>query len=202
MAGNTHWPTAITRLKKARFLAMCIKFITFVPEMKAEGNGIVPFFISQNAVDIIQVIENHVVELISDRPDLFLISVRGDMKNNFKVFVDGDNGITIDACARLNRKLYKIIEVMEGFEDGNFSLEVSSPGLDEPLRQIRQYKKNMGRPVEITLAGGTLKEGVLKDVQEHQLTIEYTTGKGKKMETIVEDIPQAEIKTITVKIII
>ena len=60
----------------------------------------------------------------------------------------------------------------------------------------------MGRPVEITLAGGTLKEGVLKDVQEHQLTIEYTTGKGKKMETIVEDIPQAEIKTITVKIII
>lgn len=154
------------------------------------------------AGDIIQVIENQIVELIADQPEVFLVSVKADAKNNIKVFLDGDNGLTIDSCAKLNRKLYKIIEVMEGFEDGNFSLEVSSPGLDEPLHSFRQYRKNIGRPVEITLLDGTFKEGVLKEVSEEKLLIGYTTGKGKKQETHAEEIPMSGIKTTKIKIII
>lgn len=152
--------------------------------------------------EIIQVIENQVVDLISDQPELFLISVKGDAKNNFRVFLDGDNGVTIDACARLNRKLYKIIEATEGFEEGNFSLEVSSPGLDEPLHNLRQYKKNIGRPVEITLADGTLKEGVLKEMDGESITLACTTGKGKKMEQFEVTIPFSDIKTTKIKIVI
>lgn len=152
--------------------------------------------------NIIQIVENQIVELIADQPELFLVSVKSDAKNNIKVFLDGDKGVTIDNCAKLNRKLYKIIEVMEGFEDGNFSLEVSSPGLDEPLHSFRQYRKNIGRTVEITLADGTPKEGVLKEVQKEKIAIEYTTGKGKKQETYTEEIPMDTIKTTKIKIII
>lgn len=152
--------------------------------------------------EIIQTIENQVVELISDQPELFLISVKGDAKNNFRVFLDGDNGVTIDACARLNRKLYKFIEAISGFEEGNFSLEVSSPGLDEPLHNPRQYRKNIGRPIEITLADGTVKEGVLKEFADGSVTLACTTGKGKKMEQFDVVIPETDIKTTKIKIVI
>lgn len=168
----------------------------------AEGNGFVPFFVSMKSVDIIQIVENQIVELIAEQPDLFLVSVKSDAKNNIKVFLDGDNGVTIDNCAKLNRKLYKIIEATEGFEDGNFSLEVSSPGLDEPLHSFRQYRKNIGRPVEIVLADGTPKEGVLKEAQEEKIVIEYTTGKGKKQQTHTEELPMGNIKSTKIKIII
>ncbi len=68
-----------------------------------------------------------------------------------KVFIDGDQGISIEKCVMYNRALYKRLEEMQFFPDGDFSLEVSSPGLDEPLKLLRQYKKNVGRLVEIVL---------------------------------------------------
>jgi ribosome maturation factor RimP len=154
------------------------------------------------AANIIQDIENHVVELISDQPALFLVKVRGDVKNNIQVYLDGDNGVTIDQCAKLNRKLYKILEATPGFEEGDFSLEVSSAGLDEPLQTLRQYTKNLGRPVEILLEDGTEKEGVLKEADEVTLVLECTTGKGKKQITEMVQIPVAGIKTTRIKIII
>jgi ribosome maturation factor RimP len=58
------------------------------------------------------------------------------------------------------------------YPDGDFSLEVSSAGLDEPLKSFRQYKKNVGRPVEISLLDGAMKEGVLKEVTEEGIVVE------------------------------
>ncbi len=55
----------------------------------------------------------------------------------------------------------KQIEEMAMFPAGDFSLEVSSPGLDEPLKMLRQYRKNIGRQVELTLQDGSKKEGKL-----------------------------------------
>jgi ribosome maturation factor RimP len=154
------------------------------------------------ATGIIQDIENHVVELISDQPALFLVQVKADVKNNIRIYLDGDNGVTIDQCAKLNRKLYKILETTPGFEEGDFSLEVSSAGLDEPLQTQRQYKKNIGRPVEVLLEDGTQQEGVLKEADEVKLVLECTTGKGKKQEIKMVEIPLAGIKATMIKIII
>jgi ribosome maturation factor RimP len=105
----------------------------------------------------IQALEQKVETLISPEPGFFLVEVR--IKPTNKVFVDADQGISIDKLVQLNRKLYKDIEENNFFGNGDFSLEVSSPGLDEPLKIYRQYLKNIGRHVEVVLEEGVKKKG-------------------------------------------
>ena len=119
-------------------------------------------------------------EILDREPDYFLVDLRIKPTNNIKVFLDGDSGITIEKCVQVNRKLYKKLEEAALFPDGDFSLEVSSAGLDEPLKSFRQYKKNIGRPVEVQLLDGTQKEGVLTGVTEEGIVLEVATGKPSK----------------------
>jgi ribosome maturation factor RimP len=86
------------------------------------------------------------------------------------------------------------------FPEGDFSLEVSSPGIDEPLLLNRQYVKNIGRKVEVTLIDESLKEGVLKTVTEKDILLEWTEGKGKKAAVQELLIPFEQIKTTIVQI--
>ena len=86
------------------------------------------------------------------------------------------------------------------FPDGNFSLEVSSPGIGEPLLLNRQYQKNKGRLVEVVFNDDTVKEGKLIEVTGDDVLIEQTSGKGKKAETHQFLIPFNNIKSTTVQI--
>ncbi|MDE3250832.1 MAG: ribosome maturation factor, partial [Bacteroidota bacterium] len=99
-------------------------------------------------------------ELLADNPECFLVEVRIKPTNNIKIALDADNGLSIEKCVAYNRRLYKQIEEAGLYPDGDFSLEVSSPGLDEPLKMHRQYVKNTGRPVEVTRNDGEKVEGV------------------------------------------
>lgn len=126
-----------------------------------------------------QAIENFLNDLIEGNDDLFLVELLVSPTNDIKVFLDSDKGITIEKCIRINRALYRRIEE-ELFPDGNFSLEVSSPGVDEPLKLKRQYKKNVGRMVEVLMNDNTRKEGRLVEADEEHIVIEETEGKGKK----------------------
>ena len=132
--------------------------------------------------------------------DIFLVSIKIKPTNNYKVYIDADSGLGIEKCTRINRALYKQIEENGLHPDGNFSLEVSSPGVDEPLKLLRQYKKNIGRNVEVTLLDGIKKEGLLKEAAEESITIQETTGKGKKAVTADVAIPFSGIKQTTVLI--
>jgi ribosome maturation factor RimP len=106
----------------------------------------------------------------------------------------------IEKCIKINRALYKIMEEMGMYPDGDFSLEVSSPGVDEPLKLLRQYKKNIGRNVEVLLNDEVKKEGILKEVTDDTITIEQTEGKGKKAVTVNTGISFTEIKQTKVLI--
>jgi ribosome maturation factor RimP len=117
-------------------------------------------------------IREMVEEILRDEPVYFLVDLRIKPTHNIKVFLDGDDGITIEKCVRVNRMLYKMLEEAALYPEGDFSLEVSSAGLDEPLKSMRQYKKNIGRPVEISLQDGARKEGILKEVTEEGLVLE------------------------------
>ena len=132
----------------------------------------------------------------------FLVSVKIKPTNNIKLFLDsdGEGGMTIEKCVRYNRELYKQLEEQAIFPEDNFSLEVSSPGIDEPLRLTRQYHKNKGRLVEVTFTDDTVKEGTLLEVTDNDIILEQTTGKGKKAETHQFVIPFSNIKTTTVQI--
>jgi ribosome maturation factor RimP len=120
--------------------------------------------------------------------------------NNIKIFIDGDQGVTIDDCTRLNRALYKQIEEEGLFPDDDFSLEVSSAGVGEPLLMYRQYVKNIGRTVSVVQNDGQILEGELKEAMEDGINLETVTGKGKKAETKQHVILFQNIKTTTVQI--
>ena len=148
----------------------------------------------------IQVLKNKVEALISAEPDLFLVEVRIKPTNNIKVFIDGDNGVSIDKLVQYNRRLYKQIEEEAMFPGADFSLEISSPGLDEPLKLHRQYVKNIGRPVEVLQKEGIKTEGKLISVTDNEITVEEQRGKGKKIELVQHTIPIEDIKMTKIQI--
>ena len=148
----------------------------------------------------IQVLEQRVNDLIEAEPEVFLVEVRIKPTNNIKVFLDADQGMSIDRLIRYNRKLYRELEESSLFPGGDFSLEVSSPGLDEPLKLIRQYQKNTGRFVEVIRVDGSKKKGKLLAVSEEEIVMEEEKGKGKKKELVQHIIPFSEIKTTRVQI--
>ncbi|MDB5200034.1 MAG: protein clustered with transcription termination protein NusA [Chitinophagaceae bacterium] len=125
-------------------------------------------------------IEDFVNARLTGSDDVFLVEVKVIPGNNIKVFIDADNGVTIDKCIKINRALYNRIEESDLFPNNDFSLEVSSPGVDEPLKLHRQYKKNIGRTVEVTMNDETKKEGKLTGVNDEEIIIEEKTGQGKK----------------------
>ena len=129
---------------------------------------------------MIKTLESRTLHLIEAEKDLFLVDVRIKPTNNIKIYIDGDQGVSVDKLVSYNRKLYRQLEEEGLFPNGDFSLELSSPGLDEPLKLHRQYVKNIGRPVEIVLQEGPKLEGTLKAVTETQIEIETVKGKGKK----------------------
>jgi ribosome maturation factor RimP len=112
------------------------------------------------------IIENSINNLIAGDEGIFLVEVKIKPTNNIKVFVDGDKGVSIEKLVQYNRSLYKQIEESSLFPGGDFSLEVSSPGLDEPLKLHRQYVKNIGRYVEVIEKEGSKKEGKMLSVTE------------------------------------
>jgi len=146
----------------------------------------------------IQVVEKLIGPLLQD--DIFLVSVKIKPINNIKIYLDADNGLGIEKCIKINRALYRIMEEMGMYPDGDFSLEVSSPGVDEPLKLLRQYKKNTGREVEVSLNDDTKKEGKLLEVNDDAIRIGYTEGKGKKAVTHEIEIPFADIRQTRVKV--
>src|SRR2546421_4309493 len=148
----------------------------------------------------IQAIEKKINGLLENHPSHFLVEVRIKPTNNVKIFIDADEGIILSDLIAYNRKLYKMLEESGLFPDGDFSLEVSSPGLDEPLKMLRQYKKNIGRYLDITLKDSTRKEGKLIEVTEDGIVIETEKGKGKKKEVNQETILFTDIKTTKIQI--
>jgi len=146
-----------------------------------------------------QHISGMVTALLENDPGDFLVELKITPGNHIKIFIDNDTGMTIEKCVALNRALYKKLEEGNTFPDGDFSLEVSSPGLDEPLKLHRQYVKNLGRTVEITMNDGTQVEGKLLSANETSLEIEEK--KGKKKELVNHILLLENIKTTKIKVV-
>jgi ribosome maturation factor RimP len=98
------------------------------------------------------------------------------------VIVDGDNGITIDDCSNLSRALSEELDKIDLIQD-NYTLEVGTPGLDQPLRMRRQYVKNIGRELRVKKNDKSIIQGRLISVSDNSLAIEVEKKeKGKKKE--------------------
>ncbi len=148
----------------------------------------------------LQKIESLVNEVLKEEPEFFLVSLRIKPTNNVKLYLDGDAGLPIEKCVYFNRKIYKLLEEAHLFPEGDFSLEVSSPGVDEPLKSHRQYTKNISRTIEVVFKDETKKTGKLLHVADADFILEETIGKGKKKTVQQTVIPFENVKTTTVQI--
>lgn len=140
---------------------------------------------------------------LEENSALFLIELKFLSDNKIYVEVDGDNGVSLNECIRISRAIEHNLDR----EEEDFSLEVTTPDISNPLKVNRQYKKNINRTLEIKLHNNTKVEGLLKSVNENHIALEWKTrepkplGKGKV--TVVKNtvIPFSEIKEAKVKII-
>lgn len=132
---------------------------------------------------------------ILQETDCYLVSQKVDKANNYKFFIDNDGDFKIADCIKINRKLRNMVDESELYPEGNYSLEISSPGVEEPLLHLRQYRKNIGRLVEITHTDATIKPqtGRLSAVTETSIALEI----GKKSNNKAIKTP---VSTTTVNI--
>ncbi len=129
--------------------------------------------------------ENTVKTLIEngleERSDLFLIDLKIGADNKISVVIDGDNGVTVEDCMFMSRAIEHHLDR----EEDDFSLDVASAGATSLLVNKRQYKKNIGRILDVKAKPDVKLEGVLTDVSDDEVTLEWKTkepkpvGKGK-----------------------
>lgn len=110
----------------------------------------------------------------------FLVDVVAPAKNLSKItiIIDGDNGITIDDCTELSRTVSAKLDELE-FGSTHYTLEVSTPGLDHPLKLKRQYYKNIGRGLKVHQRNKTLLNGKLISVDDQEIVLGQEVKEGK-----------------------
>ncbi|KPH11455.1 ribosome assembly cofactor RimP [Chryseobacterium sp. ERMR1:04] len=147
-------------------------------------------------------IEELLNEFLETREDLFLIDLKFSTGDDITVILDGDNGVSVQDCLDASRA----IEFNMDREEHDFSLQVMSAGLSEPLVTPRQFNKNLGREIEIMLTDSSEIEGELLKVDEEKITLilryrkPKEVGKGKVDVVEEKEIPYAEIKKALVAI--
>jgi ribosome maturation factor RimP len=142
-------------------------------------------------MDIARQLSNLVEAFIASEEHLdgcFLVEVVLKAGQKAEVYVDCDTGMTFDKCKSISRHLEAILD-SNLWLGPSYTLEVSSPGIDRPLTLSRQYRKNIGRNVQITLNDQSIVSGIIREANEQQVTVTYTTQDkvaGKKIENTHE----------------
>ena len=131
--------------------------------------------------------------------DMFVTNLQIEPGNNIKLFLDADEGLNVQKSVSINRQLVAQIDELGWYPNGDYSLEVSSPGVDEPLRSLRQYKKNIGRTLAVTNIEDLEQIGVLKAVTEVGISLAIKIN--KKKETALVEVPFENIKQSIVQVI-
>ncbi len=148
---------------------------------------------------IVSEITGFVEKFIQKWPEVFVLETTISATHKVTVLLDADNGMNIERCAEVNRALYKFVEEQQFFENQNFSMEVSSPGIDRPLTERRQFRKNIGRNIDVQKDDGTRLKGRLTGVTEEEISLEKEEKKKKKQsEPEIITIPFKEIRQVKV----
>lgn len=129
-----------------------------------------------------------------ENTDLFLIDIKIGKDNKISVIIDGDNGVTIQNCIDLSRQIEKNFDR----EVEDFELSVMSAGIGEPLKLIRQYKKNFGKSIEILIKENSEKiVGELIGVDDEKVIVKIQPKKKKEpiieREILIDNIKESKI---------
>lgn len=134
--------------------------------------------------------------------DYFIVSVTVSSSNNIRVEIDGDKGVNINDCVAISRH----IEGNLDRETEDFELVVSSAGMDQPFKILRQYQRYLGRQVEVKVRSGEKLKGKLLSANEEKVALEIVEKKkieGKKKKELVtetREVPMDQVNETKVVI--
>lgn len=130
-----------------------------------------------------QIVENYLIDT-----NYYPVDIKVTPDNRISVEIDSFDGVSLEFCAELNRH----IESQFDREVEDFELEVSSAGLTEPFKVVKQYEKNIGNEVETLTKDGKKTVGVLTEVNENQFVLQVEKVEklegAKRKTTVTEDI--------------
>jgi len=138
---------------------------------------------------------------LDENPSIFLIDLNVQDGGKIIVTLDGDEGVTLQDCIDVSRAIEHNLDR----EEQDFSLEVASAGATSPLKLVRQYKKNIGRTLNVRTESETI-EAEITDANDEFITLEWEArepkkvGKGKETVQKKQEIKYSEIKEATVTI--
>ena len=120
-------------------------------------------------------------EALKEHTHLFLIDMEIASDNKIAVIIDGDQGVRVEDCIAISRAIEHNLDR----EEEDFSLDVLSAGVSRPLSLPRQYKKNLGRNLQVKTTQGKTIEGKITQTTDTEVTLEWKArepkpvGKGK-----------------------
>lgn len=133
--------------------------------------------------------------------DCFYVSER-ITGNRIEVFLDSDEGISFEICRKVSRAIEAILDESQEYGEA-YTLEVSSAGVGSPLIMPRQYKKNIGRDIEVK-HDDTKTVGELKSADDTKISVQYEVmikeGKKKRVEIKLDEIAYSNISSAKIKI--
>ena len=148
-----------------------------------------------------ETVKEIVTGLIKETP-VFIVDISVSPANKIRIFIDTPEGIFIDDCIRISRA----VESSLNRDKEDFELEVSSPGLSDPLKVLPQYIKNIGRTIEVLTKEGDKYEGTLNEAGEESFTLSYKEKvrtpdmKRPEIQDFVKNIPYNNVKYTKVKV--
>jgi ribosome maturation factor RimP len=128
--------------------------------------------------------------------DIYIVDISISASNKITIEIDKPEGILISDCLAISRQIENNLDR----EKEDFELMVSSPGIDQPFKILKQYQKYIGKKVSTKTNEGKKITGVLEEVNEEQIKLseevkEKVPGKSKKIKVKKEYIiPFKEIK--------
>ena len=133
----------------------------------------------------------------NDQTFLIEVEVKGNPNNQkIQVFIDGDEGVNVDECSKISRKMSNILEE-EDLIEGKYIIEVSSPGASKPLKLFRQYPKHVGRDLEIIKVDKSKVSGELKKVLDEKIIIAPSSS--KKQEELEISFSEIELAKVLIR---
>ena len=145
--------------------------------------------------EIIQAVEPAILER-----GCFLVDVTVSAANDIEIVIEKEEGsVDWDDCALIDKSFHELFNQ----DEEDYSLTVSSAGLDRPFKVFRQFKKAIGEKVDVKFKGGRRLIATLSAATEDSVTLSYTAleaeeGKKKKVRVDHEDVfPLSEINSVT-----
>ncbi len=116
--------------------------------------------------------------------DCFLVDVKTPT-SGILVFIDKPTGVTLEECAALNKHITAQLEPEGVWE--NHELEVSSPGMDQPLKVYQQYQRRVGRELKVITTSGTSLQGILKSASEKGIEVLESVSRKENKKKIINE---------------